>query len=218
MVPCRQSIPKGDWFCTACRPKEKPKSPKKKRRAFHAEEPESEDEAQEDEREEAEEAAAEEDAEDEEPPPASSKRSSRGGTKRASGGAAGGSSKKATPGSRKTREASPQANGGGAAAKKRRAGSDAHAAAADERLDRTALGGLLDELKRQPAAEYFLKPVRAKDAPGYYQIVRHPMDLATMQKKLSSGAYSSNAEFSADAGLIFSNCLMYNDSKAQISR
>ncbi|KAF0306507.1 Bromodomain adjacent to zinc finger domain protein 1A [Amphibalanus amphitrite] len=198
------SIPKGDWYCSSCRPKEKPKSPKKKRRAFVAEDPESEDEEQEDE-EEPEEAAEEEEAE-EEPPQASSKRSSRGGTKRSSGG----STKKAAPASRRTREASPPAP-----AKKRRAGSDAHAA---DRLDKAVLSGLLDELRKQPAAEYFLKPVRGKDAPGYYQIVRQPMDLTTMQKKVNSGAYGSAAEFTADAGLIFSNCLMYNDTNAPISR
>ncbi|XP_043204988.1 bromodomain adjacent to zinc finger domain protein 1A-like [Amphibalanus amphitrite] len=204
LTPKMKSIPKGDWYCSSCRPKEKPKSPKKKRRAFVAEDPESEDEEQEDE-EEPEEAAEEEEAE-EEPPQASSKRSSRGGTKRSSGG----STKKAAPASRRTREASPPAP-----AKKRRAGSDAHAA---DRLDKAVLNGLLDELRKQPAAEYFLKPVRGKDAPGYYQIVRQPMDLTTMQKKINSGAYGSAAEFTADAGLIFSNCLMYNDTNAPISR
>ena len=88
----------------------------------------------------------------------------------------------------------------------------------DVQFDKVAHGELLGELKKHASAEYFLKPVKAKDAPGYYQIVREPMDLTTMQKKLNSGGYSSNAEFTADAGLIFSNCLMYNDAKAQISR
>ncbi|XP_037072953.1 histone acetyltransferase gcn5-like [Pollicipes pollicipes] len=73
-------------------------------------------------------------------------------------------------------------------------------------------------MRRHPGSDLFLRPVKTREAPDYYQIVREPMDISTMQRKLSTGDYTSTAEFVADAGLIFSNCAMYNDSKAQISR
>ena len=182
-------------------------------------EPESEDEEDQEEEEEEDSSAEEEDQgeeeEEPEPPAPPAKRSSRGGTKRTSGGGSGGSTKKSTPASRKTRGETPQPTTS-SAAKKRRSANDA--GSGDAHFDKAAHSELLNELKKQPTADYFLRPVKAKDAPGYYQIVREPMDLSTMQRKLNGGGYSSNAEFAADAGLIFSNCLMYNDSKAQISR
>ncbi|XP_037072213.1 bromodomain adjacent to zinc finger domain protein 1A-like [Pollicipes pollicipes] len=187
LTPKMKSIPKGDWFCSTCRPKEKPKSPRKQRRAFHmVDESVDEDEA-----------SADEDQPAEAPSPSPpAKRPSRGG--------------EVSPPER-PREASPQA--AGSVGKRRRGG-----AAPDDRLDTALLAGLLDEMRRHPGSDLFLRPVKTREAPDYYQIVREPMDISTMQRKLSTGDYTSTAEFVADAGLIFSNCAMYNDSKAQISR
>lgn len=42
------------------------------------------------------------------------------------------------------------------------------------------------------------------------------MDFGTMRKKLDRGEYGSAAEFVADAGLVFSNCCMYNDRRSDI--
>jgi transcriptional activator SPT7 len=41
-------------------------------------------------------------------------------------------------------------------------------------------------------------------------VIKHPMDLGTMTKKLKTLVYKSKAEFVADLDLIWSNCLKYN--------
>ncbi|KHJ34113.1 putative bromodomain-containing protein [Erysiphe necator] len=70
---------------------------------------------------------------------------------------------------------------------------------------------VLSELKAM--TEYsapFLTRVNKRDAPDYYNIIKHPMDLGTMTKKLKTLTYKSKAEFVTDLDLIWSNCLKYN--------
>ncbi|KAH8110536.1 hypothetical protein DFH11DRAFT_1514277 [Phellopilus nigrolimitatus] len=59
-------------------------------------------------------------------------------------------------------------------------------------------------------AEAFLKPVSKIDYPDYYEIIKEPMDLQTMLKKVKQKQYKSKAEFSDDLELIWSNCFIYN--------
>lgn len=47
--------------------------------------------------------------------------------------------------------------------------------------------------------------------PDYFDIIKHPMDLGTIQKKLDAGAYHSIEDFSADARLTFDNAMTYNE-------
>ena len=56
----------------------------------------------------------------------------------------------------------------------------------------------------------FLKPVQKKEAPDYYDIIKKPMDLGTMAKKLKAQQYNSKEEFVTDLNLIWSNCMLYN--------
>lgn len=67
---------------------------------------------------------------------------------------------------------------------------------------------ILDELKKEPHAQIFLNKVNKKDAPNYYEIVKNPMDLGTMEKKLM--VYGNLLDFKADLDLIWNNCLQYN--------
>jgi Bromodomain len=73
----------------------------------------------------------------------------------------------------------------------------------------------LDELKK-PAhnaiAWPFLLPVDpvAWNIIGYYDVVKHPMDISTVEKRLNAGEYKSTAEFEADVRLIFHNCYIFN--------
>ncbi|OMO93561.1 hypothetical protein COLO4_16829 [Corchorus olitorius] len=46
--------------------------------------------------------------------------------------------------------------------------------------------------------------------PDYFSVIKHPMDLGTVKKKLASGQYSSPFDFAADVRLTFSNALAYN--------
>ncbi|KAK1271033.1 Transcription factor GTE10 [Acorus gramineus] len=46
--------------------------------------------------------------------------------------------------------------------------------------------------------------------PDYFTIIKHPMDLGTIKRKISSGAYSSRSGFLADVRLTFTNAKTYN--------
>lgn len=69
---------------------------------------------------------------------------------------------------------------------------------------------MLDHLKKLPKAHIFLAKVGKKDAPGYYDVIKNPMDLGTMTKKLH--LYRDLDQFQEDIDLIVSNCLLYNAS------
>lgn len=56
----------------------------------------------------------------------------------------------------------------------------------------------------------FLNKVSKREAPNYGLIIKKPMDLNTVLKKLKNLSYNSKKEFVDDLMLIWSNCLTYN--------
>lgn len=56
-------------------------------------------------------------------------------------------------------------------------------------------------------------PVDPEDLglPDYFDIIKKPMDLGTISKKLDSGAYHSIEDFAADTNLTFDNAMTYNE-------
>ncbi|SCU92118.1 LAMI_0E08856g1_1 [Lachancea mirantina] len=56
----------------------------------------------------------------------------------------------------------------------------------------------------------FLNRVSKREAPNYYQIIKKPMDLNTILKKLKTFQYNSKQDFVEDLRLIWKNCLTYN--------
>lgn len=56
----------------------------------------------------------------------------------------------------------------------------------------------------------FLNKVSKREAPNYGLIIKTPMDLNTVMKKLKSLSYNSKSEFVDDLMLIWNNCLTYN--------
>ncbi|KAF3910879.1 hypothetical protein ABW20_dc0106924 [Dactylellina cionopaga] len=56
----------------------------------------------------------------------------------------------------------------------------------------------------------FLNRVNKREAPDYFNIIKTPMDLGTVMKKLKQLAYKSKREFIEDVNLIWANCLQYN--------
>ncbi|TNY19267.1 hypothetical protein DMC30DRAFT_354181, partial [Rhodotorula diobovata] len=56
----------------------------------------------------------------------------------------------------------------------------------------------------------FLQKVRKADVPDYYDVIKRPMDLATLLKKVKQQAYRTKKAFAEDLDLIWSNCLLYN--------
>ncbi|KAI8807309.1 hypothetical protein BJ742DRAFT_661105, partial [Cladochytrium replicatum] len=76
-----------------------------------------------------------------------------------------------------------------------------------------ALGNeLLNRLRNHGAAARFMVPVDELQAPNYYKMIKKPMDLMTMGKKLAAGSYGNELPaLIADVRRIFSNCFAYNE-------
>ncbi|KAJ5601660.1 hypothetical protein N7510_011194 [Penicillium lagena] len=78
---------------------------------------------------------------------------------------------------------------------------------------------VLSELKAMTEhSTAFLTRVNKRDAPDYYNIIKHPMDLGTMTKKLKALQYRSKQDFVDDLTLIWSNCLKYNTNPEHLLR
>ena len=70
---------------------------------------------------------------------------------------------------------------------------------------------VLSELKAMTEhSTPFLTRVNKRDAPDYYNIIKHPMDLGSVLKKLKNLTYKSKQDFVDDLNLIWANCLKYN--------
>ncbi|MCL7045769.1 hypothetical protein MKW94_028134 [Papaver nudicaule] len=73
---------------------------------------------------------------------------------------------------------------------------------------------ILDGLKNAYEVSYlFLKPVLKKDAPDYYDIIQHPMDLSTIREKARRMEYKSRDEFRHDVWQITYNAHLYNGNR-----
>ena len=71
---------------------------------------------------------------------------------------------------------------------------------------------LLDQLEHEKELIWpFLEPVNPADVPDYYTIVKSPIDMSTIRKRLESGSfYISMDIFVADVLRMFANAKFYN--------
>ncbi|KAL2099563.1 hypothetical protein ACEWY4_003957 [Coilia grayii] len=74
---------------------------------------------------------------------------------------------------------------------------------------------ILKEMLSKKHAAYawpFYKPVDAEALAlhDYHDIIKHPMDLSTVKKKMDGREYMDAQSFAADVRLMFSNCYKYN--------
>ena len=58
-------------------------------------------------------------------------------------------------------------------------------------------------------------PVR-DEAPGYFDLVKNPMDLRTIREKLDKGEYSGVEQWKNDVNLVFSNAVLYNGKSSAV--
>ncbi|KAG1825607.1 Bromodomain-containing protein [Suillus subaureus] len=76
-------------------------------------------------------------------------------------------------------------------------------------------GRILSDLQRkqhQTIAAPFYEPVDAVklDIPTYYKVIKKPMDMSTMRKKLEAGEYPNASKFFDDFKLMIRNCFLFN--------
>lgn len=72
--------------------------------------------------------------------------------------------------------------------------------------------GLLKKLMEHQHGWVFNTPVDVVkfNIPDYFTVIKNPMDLGTIKRKIASSEYSSPLNFAADVRLTFSNAMTYN--------
>ncbi|CAG8484590.1 11956_t:CDS:2 [Ambispora gerdemannii] len=77
---------------------------------------------------------------------------------------------------------------------------------------------LLQEFANHRYAGLFQNPIREIDAPGYYNIVKQPMDLKTIKKHIREGIITDTDKFERDVMLMFMNALVFNRESTDVHK
>lgn len=89
-------------------------------------------------------------------------------------------------------------------ATRRRSGSDPKTSLQNK------LRTLLTTIQSLEESEAFQTPVDPLEVPDYYEVIKNPMDLQTMETCLRSGKYNTKEDFFKDFMLLINNCRTYN--------
>ncbi|KAK7320375.1 hypothetical protein VNO77_29792 [Canavalia gladiata] len=76
--------------------------------------------------------------------------------------------------------------------------------------DKRTLELILDKLQKKDTYGVYAEPVDPEELPDYHDVIEHPMDFATVRRKLANGSYSTLEQFENDVFLICSNAMQYN--------
>jgi len=79
--------------------------------------------------------------------------------------------------------------------------------------DQSFCTSVINELEKNKHKKYtwpFVEPVTEQEAPGYFEIVKNPIDITTIRNKFENKKYISAKEFTADLELLIQNCFLYN--------
>ena len=82
---------------------------------------------------------------------------------------------------------------------------------AGKREFRMNLLSLWTKICRFDKEKIFVDPITEEIAPGYFLIVKQPMDLTTVKSKIDSDQYENDHDFQYDIQLMFTNAMQYND-------
>uniref|UniRef100_A0A2C9W727 Bromo domain-containing protein n=1 Tax=Manihot esculenta TaxID=3983 RepID=A0A2C9W727_MANES len=76
--------------------------------------------------------------------------------------------------------------------------------------DKKSLELILDKLQKKDTYGVYAEPVDVEELPDYFDVIAHPMDFATVRKKLAEESYWNFEQFESDVFLICSNAMQYN--------
>ena len=76
----------------------------------------------------------------------------------------------------------------------------------------------MKELQDHPLSDMFKEPVDPvrDEAPGYFDIVKIPMDISTVLRKLNENVYNNTQEWKNDVNMITNNAILYNGKKTPV--
>ena len=77
---------------------------------------------------------------------------------------------------------------------------------------------LLSDMQNHASSWAFLNPVNKDEVPDYYDVIKEPMDLSTMEQRLESNSYDNLQSFINDANKIFVNCRSYNGESSSYTK
>ena len=77
---------------------------------------------------------------------------------------------------------------------------------------------MINKLLNDQYADPFAQPVDpvALGLPDYFEVVKTPMDLGMVKRKVDKGAYADVEAFEADVRLVFSNAVLYNGERSDV--
>lgn len=75
---------------------------------------------------------------------------------------------------------------------------------------------VLEEMEVHEDSWPFLLPVNTKQFPTYRKVIKYPMDLSTIKKRLQDLVYKSRDDFITDVRQIFDNCEMFNEDDSPV--
>ncbi|XP_058819752.1 uncharacterized protein LOC131682355 isoform X3 [Topomyia yanbarensis] len=75
---------------------------------------------------------------------------------------------------------------------------------------------ILEEMEVHEDSWPFLLPVNTKQFPTYRKIIKYPMDLSTIKKRILDMIYKSRDDFIADVRQIFDNCEVFNEDDSPV--
>lgn len=75
---------------------------------------------------------------------------------------------------------------------------------------------ILEEMELHEDSWPFLLPVNTKQFPTYRKVIKSPMDLSTIKKRLQDLVYKSREDFIADVRQIFDNCEVFNEDDSPV--
>jgi len=79
-----------------------------------------------------------------------------------------------------------------------------------ERSFHLQCSNIVEMMKRHKTAWPFTEPVNKDDVPDYYEIIKDPIELKTISKRLQSNYYNDKETFVKDILKIFVNARLYN--------
>ncbi|KAJ3178581.1 hypothetical protein HDU87_003404 [Geranomyces variabilis] len=81
-------------------------------------------------------------------------------------------------------------------------------------------GNVIRNLKRLKDARPFLEPVDPVrlGIPTYFTLIKQPMDISTIEKKLRESTYASAQQFADDVTLMLQNCFTFNGRESPVGQ